>query len=224
MLRTFLRRIGYLEAHHRFGASLVVALVVLAAVHGRVRIPLQIIFSWDGYALCFLFLAWIRMLSSRPHVSARIAQLEHTSRTIVFSFVLVSALASLGAVIFLLGSAHDLHGSDRSLHVLMAVVTVVISWLLVHTLFSLYYANLYYREPCRGSRERARGLDFPGTKQPDYLDFAYFSFVIGMTSQVSDVQISARKIRRWALVHGLISFIFNAAILGLSINTLSSLF
>ncbi len=107
----------------------------------------------------------------------------------------------------------------------LAFATVIGSWSLIHTLFALHYAHIYYgdSDDPRVARH-AGGLIFPDERTPDYLDFAYFSFVVGMTCQVSDVQISGRKLRRWALVHGLLSFAFNTAILALSINVVSSLF
>src|SRR5205085_1461121 len=136
-----------------------------------------------------------------------------------------AACASLGAVAYLLGSAKDLPVASRSTHVALAIGTVILSWILVHTLFSLHYAYMFYRMPeCTKVEASRRPLIFPGAELPDYYDFAYFSFVIGMTSQVSDVQIASRIIRRWALLHGAISFAFNAAILALSINIISGLF
>ncbi len=225
MWRPFSRRISQLESHHRFGIAFTFALAVVATVHGRWRLPLELIAGWDAFALAFLTLAWTRMIRAQPHVLARLARLQHASRTLLFVFVLCGAVASLAAVGYVLSGAKAAEGAARSEHVIVAVGTVMISWFLVHTIFALYYAYLFYR-PTSHSKETAHaaGLAFPGTEQPDYADFAYFSFVIGMTSQVSDVQITARGIRRWALVHGLVSFAFNAAILALSINIISGLF
>lgn len=107
----------------------------------------------------------------------------------------------------------------------LAALTVVSSWLLVHTVLALHYAHVSYHvaEEARGKPPDA-GLIFPATPQPDFLDFAYFSFVIGMTFQVSDVQITSRRLRRIVLLHGLLSFWFNTVIFALSINLASSLF
>jgi uncharacterized membrane protein len=218
------QRISYLEAHHRLGLSLCAGVAGVGATLGRLRPQLQLIAGWDAFALCFLALAWIRVLASQPHVVVRTARLQHSSRRLIFLFVLGGAVASLGAVVGLLGTARELSGAARSQHVLVAVGTVAISWLLVHTIFALFYAYLFYCKPHAGSGAREGGLEFPGSAQPDYVDFAYFSFVIGMSSQVSDVQIRSRQIRKWALLHGLVSFAFNAAILALSINVLSGLF
>lgn len=103
------------------------------------------------------------------------------------------------------------------------VSAIALSWTLVHTLFSIHYARLYYIEAPLKERDAIEGgLVFPGDDSPDYLDFAYFSFVIGMTSQVSDVQISSKTMRRMATVHGLISFAFNTAILAMFVNIVAS--
>jgi len=99
---------------------------------------------------------------------------------------------------------------------------VSISWVLLHTLFSLHYAHVYYGDS-DDDRVRDRGLEFPQDRNPDYLDFAYFSFVIGMTSQVSDVQVKSKRMRRLTLIHGVMSFAFNTFILALFINTVSGL-
>jgi uncharacterized membrane protein len=109
-------------------------------------------------------------------------------------------------------------------HLLLAGGTVVSSWILIHTAFTLHYAHAYYRlQDDDVTSLEGSGVEFPSEKEPDFLDFAYFSFVIGMTCQVSDVQISGRNIRRMALVHGLLSFLFNTVILALTINLASGL-
>ena len=113
----------------------------------------------------------------------------------------------------------------QDLHLFMAVLAVIESWLLIHTVFTLRYAHVFYRLEQEADVEGSgRGLIFPGGDNPDYEDFAYFSFVIGMTCQVSDVNITSRFMRRLALLHGLLSFAFNTVILALSINIISGLF
>ena len=136
--------------------------------------------------------------------------------------MLIAACASIFAVAAELGTAKGLDRAHLGAHVLFCLLTVAGSWALVHTIFTLRYAHVYYG--LGEDNKPAGGLDFPEEDRPDYLDFAYFSFVIGMTSQVSDVQISSQRLRRLALGHGLVSFVFNLAILGLSINIISSLF
>ncbi len=103
------------------------------------------------------------------------------------------------------------------------MVTIIGSWLLVHTIFAMHYAHEYYQDHQTQSDCKAGGLDFPEDIEPDYWDFLYFSFVIGMTSQVSDVQITSRSMRRLSLLHSILSFFFNTAIVAMSINIIAGL-
>ena len=130
------------------------------------------------------------------------------------AFIAEGALASLAAIVFELGASK---GSPAGLA--LAIVTITLSWALVHTAFALHYAHEYYRGKTPG------GLQFPSGEEhvdADYWDFVYFSFVIGMTAQVSDVGITDKIIRRTATVHGIISFMFNTALLALMVNIAAS--
>jgi uncharacterized membrane protein len=219
-----IRRLAHLEAHHRLALSVIGGLIAFLFIGRHTRLPLRLITAWDAYAACVLGLAWNRILSAQPAAVVRMAKLRNTSRIVIFLGVLAAAFASLGAVAYLLGSAKDLPVATRSTHVALAVATVVLSWTMVHTLFALHYAYQFYRAPqCVQSESSKRPLIFPGDDLPDYYDFAYFSFVIGMTCQVSDVQISSKALRRLATVHGLISFAFNTAILAMFVNILAGL-
>ncbi|MEI9804579.1 MAG: DUF1345 domain-containing protein [Pseudolabrys sp.] len=110
--------------------------------------------------------------------------------------------------------------TDAAAHSLLAMVTILVSWAFVHTIFTLHYAHEYYGERRDGI---IGGLEFPGDKVPDYWDFLYFSMVIAMTSQVSDVNITSKVIRRLATVHGVLSFFFNLTVLALTVNMISNL-
>ncbi|MGH8095108.1 MAG: DUF1345 domain-containing protein [Chthoniobacterales bacterium] len=201
--------------------ALIVFLFMKRAYHWRTLL----IVTWDAYALCFLVLAWTRILTAEPRAAVRLAKLQPTSRRVIFFFVVGAACASLTAVAFLLNLAKGMTGTRFATHIGLALATVVMSWVVLHTVYALHYAFIFYRETKTGkSIQPAGGLIFPGAQtEPDFLDFAYFSFIIGMTSQVSDVQISSPRIRRWALLHGIVSFAFNTAVLALSINILSGL-
>jgi uncharacterized membrane protein len=155
----------------------------------------------------------------------REARLQDSGRTAIFIFVVVAALASIIAVSALLGSAKDLKGGHLAEYIILTGLTVLSSWCLVHTVFTLHYAHIFYQASDeRPDEAEGDGLAFPDEKHPDFLDFAYFSFVIGMTCQVSDVQITSRRMRRLALIHGLLAFAFNTVILALSVNLASNLF
>jgi uncharacterized membrane protein len=154
----------------------------------------------------------------------KVANSEDPSRTLAFGFVLVAALASLLAVVALLGTMKSLSGSILARHIVLSAAAVLESWLLVHTVFTLHYAHIYYDADDARSGADTGGLGFPGEPpEPDYLDFAYFAFTIGMAAQTADVTIPGRRQRRTALLHALISFGFNTAIVALSISALGSL-
>src|SRR5262249_30681117 len=123
----------------------------------------------------------------------------------------------LGAIVAELGTSAG--GPERHpRQLILATLTILLSWAFTHTIFALHYAHEYYIE----NDGRGGGLVFPGTEEPDYWDFVYFSFVIGMTSQVSDVAVSCRPIRRTVAAHGAVSFVFNAALLALTVNIAAS--
>jgi uncharacterized membrane protein len=174
---------------------------------------------WLVFAGTTLFMMWLSILLVHPRDFPHLSQLEDSSRTLILFLVTSAAVASVVAVIAMLGHTTD---ADQVTHTLLAIFTVLSSWALVHTIFTLRYAHLYYGSNL-DPKKRPGGLDFPHDPEPDYLDFAYFSFVIGMTSQVSDVAIGSKPMRRTALVHGVLSFAFNAVIIALTISGLSSM-
>ena len=153
--------------------------------------------SWAGAARPFMLMAWITICTPNPRNIQRRVRLQDSSRALIFTFVIVAACISLFAVILVLRE-HKALQKIEGLHLFMAATAVIESWLLIHTVFTLRYAHGYYRSD--------------------------FSFVVGMTCQVSDVNVTSRCMRRLALLHGLLSFTFNTAILALSINILSGLF
>jgi len=170
--------------------------------------------GWDaGVVLYLVIVFWHIARSEIGHIRQH-ATAEDEGRFAVLTLTVAATLASLAAIIVLLGQGA---GKNAPPQLLFAGATVVLSWAVIHTIFATHYAHAYYGEP-----PAASGLDFPGDNKPDYLDFVYFSFVIGMTFQVSDVTITARSIRRAALAHAIISFLFNVALLAIMINIAAS--
>jgi len=214
------------DSHHRLLLATAVAFLVGIGIHGKLSFPVSLVVIWDTFSACVLITAWIRIASARPRESLKTAGIQDSSRATIFLFVVAGAMASIFAVAHLLGDAHAKHGGRLLETTLLAFLTLMGSWTLIHTVFTLRYAHLFYGDPHPGTsnREHRGGLEFPGESAPDYLDFAYFAFVIGMTCQVSDVVISGREIRRLALVHGWLAFIFNTVLLAISINIASGLF
>lgn len=182
----------------------------------------RIMLAWDVFSLCLLSIYWFIFYTSPPTHIRKMAAEEDTSRVIIFILTLICATASMLAVIILLTSRHE-STAEKALHFFVAIIGMTLSWSLVHTIFAVRYAHLYYADHETKPGIHAAGLEFPDEDKPDFVDFAYFSFVLGMTFQVSDVSITSRKIRRMVLWHGLISFGYNAVIIALTINVIASL-
>src|SRR6266571_5383811 len=213
------------DARHRLFIALAGAIVVFLFLRGRVRLSTETIATWDALAFCVLLLAWLTILTTPVHKLRSRAKEQDLSRFLIFIFVVIAACAALFAVGFLI-SVNKAEGRGHlTVHLVLALATVVFSWSVVHTVFGLRYAHAFYGDSDDpGADEYAGGLLFPGSEQmPDYFDFAYFSFVVGMTCQVSDVQVTSRRMRRLTLVHSVLSFGFNTVILALLINTVSGL-
>jgi len=214
-----------LDAHYRLMIALVVSAIVFFSFLNHLSTPALILITWIGCALTVILLNWIIIFSSHPLEVRKIAKLQDSSLTFLFLFITTASVASLGAIIYLLKSTKGLPDVSKNEHILLAIAAVIISWFLLHTIFTLRYAHLYYDADTDtdGETKGIGGLQFPGKEQPDYLDFVYFSFIVGMTFQVSDVNITSRRIRRICLAHALLSFAFNTAILALSINVVSGM-
>lgn len=177
--------------------------------------------GWDIFCFCLLSFYWISFFTTPQSHLPRQAAEDDPSRIIIFVIVLVCSAASMLAVILLLTAKKETD-ADRSIHVPLALAGMILSWLTVHTIFTARYAHMYYRKKNSAGVYHG-GLNFPDEPKPDFLDFAYFSFVLGMTFQVSDVGISSKKLRQLALLHGLISFAYNTIIVALTINIIAGL-
>ena len=212
--------IAKMDAHHRLLVGFIVAAVVALVLRTHALWTASLA-TYDAFAFAILGLIWVTVtLTPREQIRA-VAQRQDVGRTVIFIFVIIVACAALFAVAFLIrsGKPEERH---LSIHLLLALATVVLSWLLMHAVFELRYAHRFYDDSATSAEKHAGGLTFPEDELPDYRDFAYFSFVIGMTCQVSDVSVTSREMRRLVLLHGILSFGFNTVILALTINTVSS--
>lgn len=198
--------------------------------------------GWVAYCLMLLGLFGLLMRHLDAEQTEQRASADDPGSVVLFLLVNLACFASLFAVLLAVQSSHDLTGPGRWFHLMLVATSLALSWLLVHVAFALHYAREYYRGMEAGTVPRSNpgsepgnetdsartaagvrgGLDFPGGLKPDYPDFFYFSVVIGMTSQVSDVSITSRRMRRLATAHGMLSFAFNLVILALAINVLAS--
>jgi uncharacterized membrane protein len=212
-----------LDAHYRLYLSLIIGAVTFFFVKDNPSVPAVTLITWITIALSIIILDWITILWAHPKEIRKIASLEDSSRLMIFIFVMAASLVSLIAILLLLKSAKGASDDTVAGYIILAMAAVIVSWWLVHTVFTMRYAHLYYNTD-DGKKTPVGGLEFPGDdKEPDYLDFVYYSFVVGMTFQVSDVEISSKHIRRLTWAHGLISFAFNTAIVALSINVISGM-
>ena len=215
------RRIRALDSHWRLAIALAVGVVTFFALPPRYLWQSRFVVAYDAGALVLLALAWTMMNYTPPARIRLEAMRQDIGRTIIFLIVLCAAIAGLSSILFLIGSikGETVAHATKAQHIAMSIVAVLCSWFLVHTTFALHYARRYYQDKlARPHAENAGGLAFPEKGEPDYWDFAYYSLVIGMTSQVSDVGTTSRAMRRLTLIHSVLSFFFNTVVLALAIN------
>jgi uncharacterized membrane protein len=176
----------------------------------------RLLAGWDVAVALYLVLVLQMMADSDIHDIRRRAATQDEGQLAMLGLTVASALVSLVAIFVELGTSAS-GGARPPGHLVVATLTILLSWTFIHTMFTLHYAHEFYDEEAGG------GMAFPGGDgAPDYWDFAYFSFVIGMTSQVSDVAVTSRRIRRTVAAHGIVSFLFNAALLALTVNIAAS--
>jgi uncharacterized membrane protein len=175
-----------------------------------------LLLGWDVAALIYLVMVWWVVYTMNADKTARVAGREDPNTPVAEIVVLTASTAALVAVGFALVRAGQTTGGTKAMLIGLGVVSVVVSWLVVHTVYTLRYARSYYGAPIGG-------IEFNEPDRPAYLDFAYFSFTIGMTFQVSDTNIGKKDIRRLVLQHALLSYLFGAVILATAINVVASL-
>jgi uncharacterized membrane protein len=208
----------------RRGLSAQVEVLVSALIGAMIAVPIMLITSpllglligWDAASIVYLAWIWMSVGRRDAEETARRATTTDPDRTVTDLLLLSAAVASLVAVGFVLGRAAQSQGADELLRVGLGLASIVVSWAMVHTVYALRYAQLYYSGP-------DGGIDFNQSDPPTYVDFAYLAFTIGMTFQVSDTSLSSRNIRHTALRHALLSYLFGTGILAASINLLASL-
>ena len=178
---------------------------------------LSVLVGWDVTAL--LLVTWVAIAIGRLDAAktAEFASSEDNSRGTTRLLIVAACVVTLPGVAFALALARDLDGPMKSLLTGASVLTVMSSWALVHVTFMLRYADLYFTDT-------PGGVDFPNEDHPDFSDFAYLAFTIGMTFQVSDTNIERRSIRRAIFRHALLSYLFGAVIVGVTINVIAGLF
>jgi len=195
-------------------------LITLATTATSWQWATKLLAGWNTGVLVYLVSIYsVARRGDTRRLRERAAE-EDESALVLLLFSGLAAFASLGAIVAELGGLEDADTGQTALCVTLSMATILLSWSFVHTSFALHYAHEFYGE---GRDRKLRGLRFPGTRNPDYWDFLYFSLVLAMTSQVSDVAIESAAIRRIASLHGVLSFFFNLTVLALTVNMLSNL-
>ena len=178
--------------------------------------------AWCAGLVVYLGLAWWLCVVFDAKRTRERAQAQDEPSIVLFLVLLLATAACVAAITVLMQQSRDLSGVQRGLHIGLSVLALASSWLFIQTIFTFRYAHRYYFEEKQDEPD-GPGLQFPGGLDPDYFDFLYYAHVVGMTSQVSDVQVTSREMRRLTLVHGVMSFGFNMLILALSINVVAGL-
>jgi len=209
------------KLHAKLAVAILVGIAAAFAVAPlALRAGPRVLAGWDAGVIVYLVLTLSMMWRADVERIRRRASEQDEGAFIILLLSIIATFASLAAVVVSLGGAKQGTPGNAALHVALAFSTILLSWAFVHTIFSFHYAHEYYGERGDG---KIGGLHFPGDHAPDYRDFLYFSLVIGMTSQVSDVSITSKVIRRVASMHGVLSFFFNLVVLALTVNMVANL-
>ena len=205
----------------RIGIGAVFGFCVYLLVPARLPAAMRGAIGWDAGVLLFFALTLLVIRSGDAAGLRQRAGRSDTHLWIILGIVVVAAAASFAALAFVLQKPEGAPTGPLVGRITVAAATLVLSWILVHTMFAIRYAHYFYGDPERDGTPRG-GLAFPGKGHPDFWDFMYYAFVVGMTCQVSDVQVLSKPMRRLTLAHGVLAFFFNAGVLALAVNILAA--
>ena len=208
------------------------ALCVLLAVISYFAAPhswlatTRLLCAWDLGTTVYIVLILIVFSQATTRTIRWRASQTDEGKFVILALISIAGIASTGAILAQLGAVKDLHGIDKGLHLVLAAVTILSAWTFIHLSFALHYAHEYFdrAKTLEGEKAEVRGgVTFPGTDEPDYWDFMYFAFIIGVAAQTADVSITSKRIRRTSLGHSVLAFFFNSAVLALTINIAAGL-
>jgi uncharacterized membrane protein len=209
---------GLLRNHPRIWIGVALGIGVFFSLPTGWLLVTRVLAAWDCGVTLFLVLLWVWMSRlTAQQICSRYIE-EDASGPVILVVVVIGALLSLVAIVQPLATLRHVEGSERMWHFVLAAVTLADSWLLVPAMFTTHYADLYYSCP-----KSERPLSFPDTDMPIFWDFAYFSFTIAAACQTADIFTRRSSVRRVVLMHEVISFLFNASILGFAINVTAGL-
>ena len=180
----------------------------------------RLMVSWNVLAWLYLISIWVQMMTAKPERIREVALSQDESATQVLTLVSITCLVSMLVIFLELSTVKQLSGTAKSFHLILTVTTLIVSWSLLPTAFSMHYAHLYYR---RGAGSQ-KALIFPDKiEKPEYWDFLYFSFTLAVACQTADVATGNTEVRRITLIQSVLAFVFNLAVLGLSVNVAAGL-
>ena len=213
----------FVLARRRLLLSILAGLLLFALLPGSMRPPTRFILSWDLTAILYIGFTLAMIIPSTVETCRRRAALYDEGDWAILLLIVASAAVSIAAIFAELGKLTEPQGAatlgSQTLGIGLTAITVALSWAFPHVVFTLHYANTYYKP----DEDGPGGLRFPGERDPDYRDFLYYSFVIGCASQTADVDTVSPAMRRLTVLHGIVAFVFNTAILALMINVGASL-
>jgi uncharacterized membrane protein len=210
-----------LRAHPRLFGGVVAGFLAEIFLPETFRLSTRLLIDWNVGTWFYFIATGLMIARASPESIRRRAKTTDEGKVFILIFASVAAIAAIAAIVAQLAAVKDLSGSHKGMHVGLAAATIFSAWFFIHLTYALHYAHEYFdeyfAEPGRSATERG-GLIFPGTEDPDYYDFLYFSYVIGVACQTADVDVSSHAMRRVTLVHCILAFFFNSAVLAFTIN------
>jgi uncharacterized membrane protein len=201
------------RATGRFTLATSLGVATFFALPSSLGLPLRLVATWDVAVTVLLVIAWVIIARADGDETCRRAAAEDPGRSAVWGLVVLASAMSLFAAAVALREAKQLAHAESAVLIALSLYAVVTAWTVTHTAYTLRYAHLYY-----GDGDPGAGLTFPGGERPNDMDFAYFSFCVGICYQVSDVSVTTARIRRAVLGHSCLSFAYNTVVLALALN------
>lgn len=221
-----MKSIHWTQHWHHISASLRLSIISIAGLIGFFLLPeatpiaIRLAISWVIAGGLYLLLTYVMMYFSNEENIMGLTKKEDDGATLTLLITVFASIASLLAIVMILAGVNAAPSTDMHYRIGVALATYATSWLLIHTSFSLHYAYAYYQEY---SSSKEAPLIFAAQLKPAYVDFLYFSMVIGMTCQTADVNIASSRMRFLVMIQGVVAFIFNATLLAMAMNMLSGL-
>jgi uncharacterized membrane protein len=212
-LRPSWRLSRFLQARWRLLVSTVLCVLLVFFLPGGYRLVSRLLIGWDAGVALYLILVLLMIVHSDASYTRRQSALQDEGRFAIPILTVTAALASLAAIVFWLRTASGSEAADPRILALL-FLTILLSWSFIHIIFALHYAHEYYAE----HRGEGGGLRFPGDAEPNYWDFLYLAFAIGTATQVSDVGVTSRTIRKTVTAHGMVAFVFNVTLIALTVS------